>query len=585
MNIINKLIYFLSSHQRKRAIIIVGMTIAMAFIDTVGVASIMPFIALLTNPGLIETNFILNFLFNYSSSFGIETKDQFIFFTGILVFIVLIFSIIFKSITTYVQLRFCYMCEFTIGKRLLENYLHQPYSWFLNRDSSELGKSILSEVSSISNRGIKPLILIFSHVMVIIFLTTLIILINPTVAITTILIFGTSYSIIHLMTREYLVNIGNERFLANEKRFGIVSSAFGAIKEIKIGRLEENFIKLFKKPARSFSLNQASLQILGLLPRYGLEAIGFGGMILIILYLISQDVDFLSVLPIFSLYVFAGYRILPALQQIFFSVAQLKFMKSSIEKLQEDLESLQKPNLQINNSDLKFEKKIKLNNVSYLYPKTSKPILKDINLEIDANSTVGFIGTTGSGKTTLIDVILGLLDVHTGSIEIDNQLISHKNVRLWQKFIGYVPQNIYLKNDTIAKNIAFGVREENIDIEIIETVAKIANLHNYVSNLPKKYQTVVGERGIKLSGGERQRIGIARALYHRPKVLILDEATSALDTETEKAVMKEIYSLNKKTTILIIAHRLNTVKNCDEIFKLENGKLISQGTFFDLKDF
>ncbi len=578
MNIIKKLIYFLSSYQRKRAVMIIAMTVIMAFIDMVGVASIMPFIALLTNPELIETNFVLNLLYDYSFVFGVENQNQFIFFVGILVFITLIFSIIFKSITTYVQLRFSYMCEFTIGKRLFENYLHQPYSWFLNRDSSELGKSILSEVSSISNRGIKPLILIFSHVMVIFFLTTLIILINPSVATIIILIFATCYSIIHIMTREYLVNIGNERLLSNEKRFAIVSSAFGAIKEIKIGRIEENFIKLFKKPSRSFSLNQASLQILGLLPRYGLEAIGFGGMILIILYLISQEVEFLSVLPIISLYVFAGYRILPALQQIFFSVAQLKFMKTSIEKLQEDLESLQKPNLKINHSDLKFEKKIKLNNINYSYPKTSRQILQDINLEIDVNSTVGFIGTTGSGKTTLIDIILGLLDVDTGSIEIDNQLISDQNLRSWQKCIGYVPQNIYLKNDTIAQNIAFGVREENIDIEVIETVAKIANLHNYINNLPKKYQTVVGERGIKLSGGERQRIGIARALYHRPKVLILDEATSALDIETEKAVMNEIYRLNKKTTILIIAHRLNTVKNCDKIFKLENGKLISQET-------
>ena len=227
-----------------------------------------------------------------------------------------------------------------------------------------------------------------------------------------------------------------------------------------------------------------------------------------------------------------------------------------------------------------LNKAITLNNINYNYPNTSRTTLKNINLTIPAQKTVGFVGETGCGKSTTVDIILGLLKPQKGTLEIDGTIITKNNVRSWQSSIGYVPQHIFLSDDTIAANIAFGIESKDINYQSVEKSSKIADLHQYVVNeLPNQYQTVIGERGVRLSGGQRQRIGIARALYHNPKVLILDEATSALDNQTEKAVMDAVNNLSNDITIILIAHRLNTVKNCDIIFKLDKGKLINQGTF------
>ena len=236
-----------------------------------------------------------------------------------------------------------------------------------------------------------------------------------------------------------------------------------------------------------------------------------------------------------------------------------------------------------NVESLKYNKDIKLKNITYTYPNTSRTILKNINMNIPAFNTVGIVGKTGSGKTTIIDIILGLLKPEKGELYIDDEVINKNNLRSWQKCIGYVPQQIFLADDTIASNIAFGIDSKDIDLGAVSRAAKIANLHDFVSNeLPSKYNTIIGERGIRLSGGQRQRIGIARALYHNPKILILDEATSALDNLTEKAVMNEVYKFSKKLTIIIIAHRLSTVKRCDNIFILEKGELINKGKFDEL---
>ena len=235
---------------------------------------------------------------------------------------------------------------------------------------------------------------------------------------------------------------------------------------------------------------------------------------------------------------------------------------------------------------LTFNKSINLKNIQYDYPNSPSSALKDINLNIPFGSNIGLVGTTGSGKTTLVDIILGLLEPQKGTLEIDDKIISKENLRSWQRSIGYVPQHIYLADDTIAANIAFGVKVEDINQELIKKVSKIANLHEFVINeLSRQYETTIGERGVRLSGGQRQRIGIARALYHNPKVLILDEATSALDNKTEHNVMEAINNLSKNITIILISHRLNTVKNCDVILKLEKGRLVDQVNFDELVDY
>ena len=580
MKTIKKILFLLSSSERKSAYLILFFTFITALVDMMGVASILPFVAILSNPSLIETSIILNLTFNQLTIFGVKTEEEFLFALGIIVFLLLILSLIIKALTTYLQERFVQLSEYNIGKRLIEIYLQQPYSWFLNRNSADLGKNILSEVMQVINNGIRPLIELIAKSLIAIALIILLFIVDPILTMIVGPSLGSAYLLIFYFVRNYLDKSGSLRLKNNQLRFTAVNEAFSATKEIKLGGLEKIFINIFSNSALIVAKSQAVALVVSQLPKYILEAIAFGGILLIILYIMTQTGNFNSALPIISLYAFAGYRLLPALQQIYVSFTQLIFVGPSLSKLFNDMTN---KNILIENQDKGFlfpKNQIVLKNICYDYPESKRTTIKNINIEILAKSIVGFVGPTGSGKTTLVDIILGLLDPKKGSLEIDGKIITKQNVRSWQKSIGYVPQNIYLSDDTIAANIAFGVQRNEIDLDLIEKSSKIANLHNFIINeLPEKYDTIIGERGVRLSGGQRQRIGIARALYNKPKVLVLDEATSSLDNQTEESVIKQILSLNQNMTIIIIAHRLNTVKNCDIIFRLENGQIIDQGSY------
>ena len=583
MQTFKKLLFLLSPNERRKALMLLFMILIMALLDVIGVASILPFMAVITNPNIIETNSILNNMFQASAALGVEDNQQFLFALGVLVFVLLIISLIFKAFTTYFQTRFVQMREYSIGKRLVEGYLQQPYSWFLNQNSADLGKTILSEVAQVISGGIKPLIDLIAKGMITIALIVLLIIANPKLALIISISLSLVYGFIFFFIRSYLNKIGEKRLKNNQLRFKTVSEAFGAAKEIKVGGLEQTFINSFSNSAQILAQTQAISSILSQLPRFFLEAIAFGGTMLIILYMMKLTGSFNNILPIISLYVFAGYRLIPALQQIYSSFTRLTFVGPSLNKLYHDMNKLKPVEQNQNEGVLKLNKSIVLKNISYDYPNASRTALKDINLIIPVKSTVGLVGTTGSGKTTTVDIILGLLEAQKGTLEIDGKIITKKNLRSWQRSIGYVPQHIYLADDTVEANIAFGTNNKNISQEGVEKAAKIANLHEFIiEELPKKYQTTIGERGVRLSGGQRQRIGIARALYHNPQVLILDEATSALDNQTEKAVMDAVNNLSKNITTILIAHRLKTVENCDIIFKLEEGRLIDQGKFNEI---
>ena len=578
-----KLLFLLTSHEKRIAGLLLIMILIMALLDMIGVASILPFMAVLTNPGLIETNFILKKMFEASSLLGVENNHHFFFVLGVFIFALLIISLAFKALTTYLQIQFVQMREYSIGKRLVEGYLNQPYAWFLSRNSADLGKTILSEVSQIVGNGLSPLILLISQCMTTITLLTLLFIVDVKLALIVGFSLAAAYLFIFYIVRNNLNRTGNERLKNNQLRFLAVSEAFGAAKEVKVGGLEKIYIKNFSNSAKTFARTTTVASITSQLPRYILEAIAFGGVLIIILYLIFQTGSFADAIPIVSLYVFAGYRLLPALQQIYASFTQLTYVGPSLDKLYDDFKNLKPFNENQDQGILIFNKKISLKNIHYNYPNSTRTALKDINLIIPAKKTVGLVGATGSGKTTMVDIILGLLEPQKGTLEVDGKVITKKNSRSWQRSIGYVPQNIYLSDDTVAANIAFGVEPKDINQDMVEKSAKIANLHQFILNeLTKQYQTTIGERGIRLSGGQRQRIGIARALYHNPKVLILDEATNALDNQTERAVMDAVNNLSKNITIIIIAHRLNTVRNCDVIFKLEKGQLVDQGTFNEI---
>ena len=575
-----KLLYLLTSRERKEAIIMLIMIIIVALSEMISITSILPFMAVLTDPSIIETNIYLNKFFQFIKVFGVENNDEFLLALGTVVLILIFSSIFLKAFSSYLQIRFVLKLEYKVGKRLFERYLNQPYGWFLNINSADLGRTILSETGQVIVGGIKTILDLIAKGVLTISIMFLLIIANPKLA----SIIGLSLTIFYLtitfLIKNLLKKIGKKRFENNKYRFKIASEAFNAVKEIKVRGLEKIFVDIFSGSAKVYAQTQSSASIIREMPRYILEIIAFSGILSIIFFAKTQSGSYVSVLPIISLYIFAGYRLMPALQTMYAAFSQITFIGPAIDKIYNDLKTLK---LSIKNQHqkfLSFEKSITLSNIFYSYPNSQRTALKGINLQIPAKSKIAFVGETGCGKTTTVDIILGLLDPQKGSLKIDDTIITKQNLSSWQFSIGYVPQNIFLDDDSVAGNIAFGVDHKNIDHDAVEKVSKIANLHEFVVNeLPNQYEEIIGERGIRLSGGQRQRIGIARALYHNPKLLILDEATSALDNKTEKKVMDEILNLDKNITIIIISHRLNTVKDCDIIFKFQKGELVSQGTF------
>ena len=377
-----------------------------------------------------------------------------------------------------------------------------------------------------------------------------------------------------------LVTLGKERVEANRQRFQVLNEAFNTIKEIKLGNFEKVFSQRFSDAAKIYATREVSAQSFSNLPRYVVEALAFGVLLSVILILILRDNEFNTMLPLITLYALAAYRLLPALQQVYASLSQLKYAAPAIEAIQKDLVVTKHVIEQISSHDLQFDKFIQFRDVTFRYPSSGSSSLEGLNLIIPACSNVGIVGTSGSGKTTFLDILLGLLLPQSGIIQIGQEKLNNKTLRSWQKLVGYVPQQINLIDDTVAANIAFGIESKNIDQAAVERAAKSASIHKFIiDELSNGYQTKIGEKGIRLSGGQRQRLAIARALYKEPKVLVFDEATSALDTISENNVMDALKKLSQDITIIQVAHRLNTLKECDFICIFDNGRLVEQGTY------
>ena len=583
---LKKIINLLTAYEQKKIIILIILIFIMSFIDILGVASIFPFLALLTNPKLIETNEALNYLYRASSVFGINNVQQFLLILGLAVFILLIFAFIIRLIVIYTQNHFVNMRECSISKRLIEIYLSQPYIWSLSQHSANLGKNILSEVNRVTNYSIYALVGLISGSLATLALILLLIILDPVLAIITLLTLLSCYLIIFFSIKNLLKRTGSESTKANEDRFSLVERVFQSFKEIKFYGLENIYINIYSKYSKQYANSQIILKIASETPKFFIEVFSLGGIIIIILILLSRGIKTELIIPTIGVYAFAGYRLLPAVQQIYHSISHLNFSKPSLDLLNNEFKKLKYcKKEELNHAPISMTKSIFLNNVFFSYPNTNRMALKKINLFIPNFSKIGILGKTGSGKTTLVDIILGLIDPSQGELIIDGNIINSSNKRSWQNCIGYVPQKIYLADTSVAANIAFESDALDINYKAIEEAAKIANLHEFIINeLPQSYNTLVGENGSRLSGGQQQRIGIARALYKKPQVLILDEATSSLDNLTEKIFIEGIDKLKNKITLIIISHRLATVKNCDIIFLLENGEIKDQGSYNELKE-
>jgi ABC-type multidrug transport system fused ATPase/permease subunit len=427
MQIFKKLLYFLSTKEKKNLIILFLMIMIMALIEMMGVASILPFIAVVTNPSLIETNFILSTMFKVSSIFGVNAKQEFIFLLGVLVFVILIFSLTFKAVTTYLQFKFVFMMEYSVGKKLIQTFLKQPYSWFLSRNSAELSKSILSEAGSVSG-AMYAIAEIFSNSVITITLLSLLLITNIKLTLGAVLFIGGFYFIIFFKFRKRLKIMGKERLNANELRFKSINEAFGAFKELKVSGLEKIFVNKFSSPAKIYASNQTSSQIINKLPRFIIEGAAFGGMLLLILYIIFELGTLNKSIPIIAVFAFAGYRLIPSIQYIYQSLASLRYNKPSVDKLFNELKNFSSLTLNQDQDNLSFNKIISLNHVNYNYPNSSRSALTDINLTIPYKTTVGIVGSTGCGKTTTVDIILGLLEPQKGTLEIDGTILSQKNI-------------------------------------------------------------------------------------------------------------------------------------------------------------
>ena len=559
----------------------------MGLMDTLGIVSILPFITVLSNPEILETNSIVIDLIKKLRIFGINNYDKLIFFTGLIFLILFIFSLIFKSFVSYLQIKFSYMREHSICQRLTKHYFNQPYVWFLGRNSSDLCNNILSEIGQIIFSSIFAMINFISQIILVFMILTVLLFINPKATILLISICFLVYGLIYLFIKKRFVTLGEDRLRENKNRFLALSNIFSSMKTIKIYGKEDYFVNHFFRSTLAYAKNNTFAQTISILPRYFVELIAFGGVIIFILISIEIIEDFNKILPSITLYVFAGYKLLPALQQAYHNGIQMKHASNGLTNLCNDLKNYEiqeKESTKISNQ-INFEKQLKLKNISFKYPNSKNLILNNLNITIPAFSKVGLLGKSGTGKSTLIDIILGLLKANSGKIEIDNVEVNDLNITNWQNKIGYVPQQIQLLDATIKENIAFGVDLSKIDSKKIEEVAGSVNLHNFIINdLPNGYNTIIGENGARISGGQKQRIAIARALYRNPSILIFDEATNSLDQFSENIVLEAINNLDKKITTITITHRIATIKNCDIIFLMKDGKIKFQGGYCDLEN-
>ncbi|MDA9562018.1 ABC transporter ATP-binding protein/permease [Gammaproteobacteria bacterium] len=584
-----KVLNILRPKEKKEAGYVLFLVIIMAVLETTSVASLIPFLGLLGNKQLIDTNPFLSNLFSYLNNFGIETHSEFLVFLGAGSFVILITSSAYKIFTHYVMNKFIEMRRHSLSSRLIEAYTYQPYSFFLNRQTADMSKTILSEVDHFTSNVIRSTFTMLSGILLILFLITFIFVVNPIIALSVLFLFIMIYLSAYMLLKRRLKTLGEVRALSNKNRFHTSNELFQGIKVTKVTGFESFYLNKFFNSSESFSSSQAMHLTLTQLPKFIIESIVFGGIISAILFFMtySQDSEnYLGeILPLIGVIVFAMYRIHPASQSIFQGFANLRYGAMAVNSIYQDLLLEDSMEVKLNNisKTTHTKKNIEINDLSFKYHDESYGVLKNISFNIETGSSIGIAGMTGSGKTTLVDLILGLLNPSSGFISIDGEVLKDHNLKAWQKSIGYVPQKIFLHDASIAENIAIGKSLEEINMERVKECAKIADLDIFISKkLSYQYLSRIGEDGINLSGGQRQRLGIARALYHNPSLLIFDEATSALDEITQQNIVESINRNFKNLTTIFIAHRISTLKYCDKIIFLREGQIEAVGDFNEL---
>lgn len=571
----------LSPAERRQLGFLTPAVVLMAILETAGVASIVPFLGLLSDPTAIERNRLLRFAYETG---GFGSENAFFFVVGACVLVLVTVGNTVSALTTWRLLRFSWMRNHTLSSRLLGMYLGQPYEFFLAKNSAELGKNILTEVQAVVTGVIVQGVQLAARFVVIVAVSITLFIVDPVMAAGVLVVFGGVYGGLFAVIRRRVTRAGRERVELNRIRFKVAQEALAGIKELKLYGLAPVALKAFSKSSFEFASRQASNAVIAQLPRFALETIAFGGVLLMVMYLLGEGRALEQVLPVLGLYAFAAYRMLPALQVIFGGMTQMRFNVGALDLLHRDmhLRAHSATTSSTTPTPIVLKDRVALEGVSFRYAGSTRQTLDGVHLAIGAGEWVALVGPTGAGKSTLVDIVLGLLAPQSGRVTVDGVALDDEGKQLgWQKNVAYVPQQIFLIDDTIAQNIAFG--SDEIDLERVTAAARIAQIHDFIATeLPGGYATSIGERGVRLSGGQRQRIGVARALYRAPSLLVLDEATSALDNQTEAAFFAALKTQLRGCAVISIAHRLSTTRGFDRIHVIEGGRVVDAGTFDEL---
>ena len=580
---LKELYSLLTSDQRKKLLRLQILVVLMAFAEIAGVVSIGPFMALVGDISQLQGEGLLADLYRAT---GLEDPRDFLFWVGIGVLVVLAVAACISTFTVWRLSIYGAQVGAELGNRLFRHYMHQSWLFHASGSSSQLTNRIAQESTRITGQIINPLMQMNAKLVMALFMTLAIFLYNPLVAITGFLLFSGTYMLLYKTVRRRLVRNGRHISEAQQMRFKLMGEGFGGIKDALLLGRQKVFTDRFQVECEKFAAAQGTNLALGQVPRYAMEFIAFGSIIFLVLYLLSAHEGNLGeILPVLSVYALAGFKLLPAFQQAYTGLSQIRGNLAAFDAVRDDLRA---SSLTVATSsaptDLRLSPRngIRFDNVVFSYPGKEDPALKNLNITIPANKVTGLVGASGSGKSTAIDLLLGLIEPQQGKVLVDGQPVTKDNCRQWQNSLGFVPQSIFLSDSSITENIAFGLPPENVDEDKVKRAATMAHLDELLEQLPDGLATRVGERGVQLSGGQKQRIGIARALYHDADVLVLDEATSALDGITEKLIMDAIHDFAGKKTIIMIAHRLATVRQCDSLYLLEQGRVTGHGTYDEL---
>lgn len=573
-----KINYIFTKNQKKQLIGMMVILVAEALLELTGVISIYPFIAVMLNPQMIQTNAALRFFYDF---LGMESNNSFFMFIAVALIVVYVVKNLFNAYAGYARNAFVYDNQREIGIRLMRSYMAEPYSFFLEKNSAVLMRGVGSDVNNFFQLVMQCLIMLSSCLMIVIF-GLFLLYTDFILSVSMIIVMTLFVAIFVRWNKERALRFGRQTQECQGKMNQWLMQAFGGVKEIKILKREEYFTDQYSGYYRSYIRVQKIFSFLNQIPHLVLEVFCVIVLLLLIAFRIQTGADVSVFLPKLSVFAMALFRLFPRISTVNGCINNIVFGYPFMDNVYHDLQISEEHKYQRERirekgekeHALTFENDVRLENIHYVYPNTEVEVLSGIDMTIKKGQAVAFVGPSGAGKTTLADVFLGILELKEGRILCDGQdIIGH--VDEWAEKLGYIPQTIFLSDDTIRNNVAFGLVVDEAEDDKIWAALEQAQLKEFVKGLPGELDTRIGERGVRLSGGQRQRIGIARALYTNPEILVLDEATSALDNETELAVMESIEHLLGHKTMIIIAHRITTVRNCDVIYRVDKGNIES----------